>query len=392
MGMDENAAAAPWWELLPQDFYRQADGTTIDHLNPVKIAGTAAVDRLARTGLGAMVSAGMGPSIINRRRMQADLARGDFYRQMADRANADEVFVRPRKVSVEIARPRRGGYKPKGIPVCELSFNSPFEALHPEMRGSYASLKANRKSYAQYWSEPGRPRPTLIFLHGYSLSQYGVNSRMFSLPWFYKRGYDILLVTMPFHGQRRERLDPFNGYGWFGHGTSHINESMLHAVSDTRNWVDFLESRGAPAIGVSGLSMGGYISTLMASVDERLAFSIPNSPVVAPVDMALEWWPIGPLMHMMMRRYKFTLADYRHLMALHSPLTYQPKLSTEQLLIIGGAGDRFTSPRFLRLLHDHWAGSELMWFPGNHLLHLNQGVYLKEMLAFMDRAIETKLA
>ncbi|MDX1498079.1 MAG: hypothetical protein R3352_11020, partial [Salinisphaeraceae bacterium] len=147
-------AAAPWWELLPQDFYRQADGTTIDHLNPVKIAGTAALDRLARTGLGAMVSAGMGPSILNQRRMQADLARGDFYRQMADRANADEVFVRPRKVSVETARPRRGGYKPKGIPVRELSFNSPFEALHPEMRGSYASLKANRKSYAQYWSEP----------------------------------------------------------------------------------------------------------------------------------------------------------------------------------------------------------------------------------------------
>ncbi|MDX1497945.1 MAG: alpha/beta hydrolase family protein [Salinisphaeraceae bacterium] len=293
MGDNKNIAAAPWWELLPHDFYRQADGTTIDHLNPVKIATTAGLDRVVRSGLGAMISAGMAPSVLMRSGMKADLARGDFYREMADRGNVDEVLVRPRKVPVETARPRRGGFKPKGIPVRELSFNSPFEALHPEMRKPYASLKNNRKSHALYWSEPSRPRPTLIFLHGYSLSNYAVNSRMFSLPWFYKRGYDILLVTMPFHGQRRERLDPFNGYGWFAHGTSHVNESMLQAVSDTRNWVDFLESRGAPAIGISGLSMGGYISTLMASVDDRLAFSIPNSPVVAPVDMALEWWPIG---------------------------------------------------------------------------------------------------
>ena len=53
-------------------------------------------------------------------------------------------------------------------------------------------------------------------------------------------------------------------------------------------------------------------------------------------------------------------------------------------MIIGGAGDRFTPPRFVRLLHGHWPDSHLHWFPGNHVIHLGRQEYLKLMLSFMD--------
>lgn len=61
-------------------------------------------------------------------------------------------------------------------------------------------------------------------------------------------------------------------------------------------------------------------------------------------------------------------------------------LPPENLLIIAGAGDRFTSPRFVHLPHRHWSGSDI-WFHGNHLLHLRQGQYLRLMKKFMDRHI-----
>ena len=48
------------------------------------------------------------------------------------------------------------------------------------------------------------------------------------------------------------------------------------------------------ASGISGLSLGGYLSALMASVEPRLKFAIPNSPLVTPIDMALQWQPLGP--------------------------------------------------------------------------------------------------
>ncbi|MNN64988.1 Alpha/beta hydrolase family protein [compost metagenome] len=60
-------------------------------------------------------------------------------------------------------------------------------------------------------------------------------------------------------------------------------------------------------------------------------------------------------------------------------------MAGKRVLIIGGAGDRFTLPRHLRLLQQHWPGSQLHWFPGSHLFHLGRAEYLKQMRTLMGR-------
>ena len=45
----------------------------------------------------------------------------------------------------------------------------------------------------------------------------------------------------------------------------------------------------------------------------------------------------------------------------------------------GGVEIRETEPAW-----DHWDRCQIHWFPGNHVVHLDQGKYLKEMLAFMQ--------
>jgi hypothetical protein len=75
--------------------------------------------------------------------------------------------------------------------------------------------------------------------------------------------------------------------------------------------------------------------------------------------------------------------DARHTTAVHCPLTWQPKLPREKLMIIGGAGDRLAPPKHSRLLWDHWDRCRIHWFPGNHVIHLDQGKYLKEMASFL---------
>jgi len=53
------------------------------------------------------------------------------------------------------------------------------------------------------------------------------------------------------------------------------------------------------------------------------------------------------------------------------------------LMIISGAGDRLAPPKHSRLLWEHWDRCRLHWFPGNHILHLDQGKYLKDMAQFL---------
>lgn len=375
----------PWWQRLPDDYYRSPQFTEVDDVHPLKVQGTAAIDLVMRSGLASLVLLAMAPNLASTRKLHADMARQEFYGALADKADPAQVFVEPqREVDIRVTESPLLAYKPKGIPHTLLQFSSPYQALNPELRREYAQHHHNRQVYAQHWTHPGGPRKTLIFIHGYLMDSYGLNSLMFSLRWFYRKGYDILLYTLPFHGYRQGTFHPFSGFGYFANGFAHVNEAMLQAVYDLRILMNYLEERGVPSMGVSGLSLGGYISSLMAAVDERLAFAIPNAPVVSTVDMLQEWVPLNYVIRRMMSRTGLSVTDMRRYVAVHSALTYKPKLSADRLLVIGGAGDRFTSPRYVRLLHEHWAGSGMHWFPGNHIMHLHQGEYLRLMKNFMD--------
>ncbi|WP_293002330.1 hypothetical protein [Nevskia sp.] len=378
---------ARWWESLPHDYYRHVEPTAVDRENRLKVRGSAGLDRLLRTGLGTLVTGAMTPGYLARAGVARERERLRWYHRHADEADRATIFQRPAGlVPIDESKPGWFDYRPSGIPCRQWSFESPFEPLNPALRAAYGKSTRNRTARALHLHHGDRARPTLIWLHGYTLDSYRVNSLGFALPWLWKHGYDILMVTLPFHGPRAESWHPFSGYGYFAGGMAHANEAMLHAVHDIRIFIDHLFDAGAPSVGISGLSLGGYLTALTASVDERLSFAIPNSPLVVPIDMALQWQPIGTALRLLKWRDGFDITEMRHGMALHSPLTWQPLIDPSRLLVIGGAGDRFTAPSFVKLLHDHWQGSQLHWFPGNHVLHFQQGVYLRMMKRFMDKA------
>ncbi|HWY25557.1 MAG TPA: hypothetical protein VNX47_11600, partial [Nevskia sp.] len=314
--MSGTQAAAGWWNELPEDLYLQPDSTELDVLHPLKVHGTAALDHLLRTGLGSLMASALALPVLSRKRLQREEALLGFYREQASTSTREEIFPAPSSgVMVREGKPMRLGRGSRRVEARLLRFDSPFEPLHPELRANWRRYRRNSVACAQHWTHPDGPRKTLMFVHGFVADPYWLNSRMFALPWLYKAGYDILLVTLPFHGARRAWAEPFSGYGYFAHGLASLNESMLNAIHDLRVWLDYLFERGAPSVGVSGLSLGGYLSALLASVDGRLSYCIPNSPVVSPVDMARDWLPMRWLVHATMRRTGIGVEQLRHALA-----------------------------------------------------------------------------
>jgi len=383
----------PWWQKLPENYYQSPQFTELDARHPFKVRSTAAMDLVMRTGLASLVTVAMAPQLLSPAKTRHELQRLQFYAGLADQADPRAVFMEPpREVVITKRESPLLAYKPRGIPSQLLQFTSPYVALNPDVRQDYAEHHRSHQVFAQHWTHPDGPRPTLIFTHGYLADSYGLNSIMFSLRWFYKEGYDVLLYTLPFHGYRKGRLHPFSGFGYFANGFSHINEAMLQSVFDLRILMNYLEDSGVKKMGVSGLSLGGYITALATCADARLAFAIPNAPVVSPMDMIQEWVPLNWIFRYIMPRVGITVQELRHCAAVHSPLTYPPLLDASRLLVIGGAGDRFTAPRYVKLLHEHWVGSQMHWFPGNHVMHLHQGEYLRLMKDFMDECCSSFLA
>jgi pimeloyl-ACP methyl ester carboxylesterase len=122
---------------------------------------------------------------------------------------------------------------------------------------------------------------------------------------------------------------------------------------------------------------------MIASVEDRLSFAIPNVPVVSLADLVLEWQPIGVLLRGALATMGMELAEARRLVAASSPLTYPPVLPSERLMIVAGVGDRLAPPKHSRILWDHWRRCRIHWFPGSHIIHMDRGAYLTEMARFM---------
>jgi pimeloyl-ACP methyl ester carboxylesterase len=189
--------------------------------------------------------------------------------------------------------------------------------------------------------------------------------------------------VLPFHGERQPKSVPFSGWGLFAHGLAHLNEAIFQAVYDFRVFVDHLMAQGVEQVAVTGLSLGGYVAALLAEVDDRLALSIPNSPVVSIGPLIRRWFPASLLVAGGAQLARVERGELDRALAVHSPLTYKPLITPERRMIIGGLGDRLAPPEQSRMLWEHWDHCRLHWFPGNHVLHFNRGVYLEEMLAFM---------
>ncbi|HTJ83367.1 MAG TPA: hypothetical protein VL400_16725, partial [Polyangiaceae bacterium] len=263
-----------------------------------------------------------------------------------------------------------------------IRFESPFVPVNPKERDRYLSHAKNRFAHARSWRHSRAPRATVIAIHGFSADLYHFNEWFFAIPWLYESGFDVVLVTLPFHGSRQGALSPFSGYGFFSGGTNRINEAFAQAIFDLRIFIDDLFARGAPHVGVTGMSLGGLTTSLLASVERRLAFAIPNVPVTSIADLVLEWAPISGVVRGALGVVGKDVRTARQMLAPSSPLTFPPRVPRERLMIIGGVGDRLAPPRHARLLWDHWGRPRLHWFPGSHVLHFDRGEYFRAMKRF----------
>ena len=348
------------------------------------VGGSVAFDLVLRTALASAISipAAVWALRDDPREQVRQLA---FYTELAEAHDPARVFRAPEQTPTvtELAAPRFSFRAPGGS-VRMLRFESPFEALNPAMRAEYAHFIENRTAWAQHWRHDDGPRPTLAVIHGFGASPYWLNSMFFSLPWFYRFGYDVLLYLLPFHGVRQAHAG-LSGIGLFGHGPAHLNEAIVHAVHDFRVFADYLEASGVPQVGLTGLSLGGYVSSLLAAVDERLAVVIPNAPVVRIGALSRRWFPANLLLSGA-RLVGLDAETFEATLAVHCPLNYPPVVAHERLMIIGGLGDRLAPPEQASMLWEHWEHPRLHWFPGNHILHAGRGIYLKQMLAFMQAA------
>jgi hypothetical protein len=174
-------------------------------------------------------------------------------------------------------------------------------------------------------------------------------------------GLNVVLPVLPMHGPRARGLP--KGAVFPGEDVMDDVHATAQAVWDIRRVLAWIRSQQPDArIGLNGISLGGYIAALVASLDEELTCAILGVP---PAN----------LVSILGRHAGLGVDDPRHrtlelaepIGNMISPLSLQPKVAPEGRFIYAGVADRIVHPREQVLaLWEHWGRPNIGWYRGGH--------------------------
>lgn len=350
-----------WVDSLPPDFYCGEYAVKA----PFKPALKAAewFDLAIRSGLASLITGISIPAGYTGAKLAAVLREGSPSALMPDQ----EVFHQSRLVEtfqVDAVR------KPVGVDD-GIFERIQWQSCHAALAGN--PPQNNDRVVAYHWRHDHTPRPTIVVVHGFIATNWEINEFFLGMKYLYRLGCDVVLKTLPHHGPRRSSFASISGLDYVSGGIESLNQSVIQSTYDIRCLVDYLVERcGVEKVGLTGLSLGGYTTALMAGLEARLQFVMPVVPIVSIPDAMMEWKPLDRALLHIMRKFDVDMRDLRNTMAFHSPLTRAPLLPPERLMIIAGMGDRMASPRHAEALQAHWGHCALHWFEGSHVLPLQR--------------------
>jgi pimeloyl-ACP methyl ester carboxylesterase len=258
----------------------------------------------------------------------------------------------------------------------ELSWPSAFEPFHATVRDAYLVHSANRTAWARLYGH-GRGRPAVVLVHGYMAGQWSVEERIWPVRWMNRHDLDVALVLLPFHGVRAPRQA--GGPLFPGADPRFTNEGFRQAIADLRVLVSILRARGAPTVGMMGMSLGGYTTALMATLQRDLAFAVPIIPLSSVADFARDQGRLGAGERAQAQHAALEAAN-----RVVSPLARPSLVPKERVLVIGAEADQVTPIRYAERLAHHF-DAPLLRLPGGHVLQAWRTPAFRAVRAMLKR-------
>ena len=246
----------------------------------------------------------------------------------------------------------------------DLSWTSGYEPAFPGIRERYQAYGNNRIARARFFRHE-QPRPLIICVHGYGGGRYAIEERAFPVRWLFSLGFDVLLPQLPFHEDRA-----INGSRTFFPNPSRAaitNEGFGQAIFDLRALTHFFLRRGAPSVSVVGMSLGGYTTSLLATVEPSLSFIAPMIPFASYAKLV---WDHGRGGALQASALKVGIDErvLAEVFAIHSPLDRAPKIAPERVLLGAAEVDRVTPKEHAYQLQAHFQTPHFVLFSGGHLV------------------------
>lgn len=266
-----------------------------------------------------------------------------------------------------------------------LTFTSGWEPYAQEPgRDRWLSHQANRTAHAFVARAPEHSHNRwLVCAHGFGMgSRPMMDLRAFRAARLHSMGLSVVIPVMPLHGPRASGR--VRGEDLMTIDMVDSMHGVAQAVSDVRRLIKWLrEVEGAEEIGIAGLSLGGLVAALVASLEDDLSCVITGIPVVDLPDLFRRHSPADVAQTASQYGVLGEVADQVH--SVVSPLAMQCRVPLERRYIFAGLGDRMSSFGQARRLWLHWNRPALCAYAGGHVGFYFSGAVKK----FVDEAVAT---
>jgi dienelactone hydrolase len=250
-----------------------------------------------------------------------------------------------------------------GLDVKRIEIDSGYEPHAREPgRGRWAGYERNRRFHLRLVTAPEPSNDWMICIHGTGMGFDAVDYRAFDVRWITRDlGQNVALPVLPLSGPRKSTglhnlQFPTNDQMDSVHG-------LAQAVWELRRTVDYLRAQGAETITVHGISLGGYVAALAASLVpgvDRVIAGIPASSLHLLFEERLG--PTSEALH------HESLSVGRRIHVPVDPLVLEPMVPTDSLFVYAGLVDRLAPRRRHAIpLWEHWGRPAHCWYPGGHV-------------------------
>ena len=314
--------------------------------------------------------------------LRARLGRGRaFYGDLRPPGDPATFFVPPAPLRAHLHR--RSSLADGAV--WDVAYTTDFAPVFPEAREDAAGTAVLQPGRARWWRHRRPGHPAMLCVHGYGGGNFLLEQLAFEASRFYRAGVDVLLYVLPYHGTRTPRGTGRSGERFFDIDLVRTNEAFAQAIYELRALLRYLRAWGTGPVGAFGMSLGGYVTALLASIEPELAFAVPMIPLVSLTDMM---WAEGEGDPRLARaiEHGWSRVALRDFFAVHDPLERPPLVPPARRLIIAALGDRICPPDHAMALWQHWERPRIHWYPGGHLAQFRRGTALREVRTLLRDA------
>jgi len=262
-----------------------------------------------------------------------------------------------------------------------IKWRSQYYPQNPDFALRYETYKGAHTAYAAYLHSEKKSKGLIIICHDWVETDISEDWRKYDLHEYYKQGYDALLVQQPYHGLRRLSDMAYSGESFLSGDLARINEAMCQGVTDVRGMIRLFRRR-YDVLGLQGAGLGGTTCLLTAVVEKKIDFVIARSPYIDLCDTIQEKTLTLDLMKGV-ELAGLTEETIRKTLWVSTPSHFEPRIPSEDVLILAGMGDKMIPPQQITGIRRKWGPVNIKWYAGGHLANFQKRWTQRHERAFL---------